>query len=475
MKLPSDCFGNDTNSTVQEVGHCNPKLCPTRNKSIEQSTCTDDSQNCCSVSDFKIYDIPCKGFKLPVMKVLACGCAMCQTRNIKIIGTVFIYPSKGLAKYFEVYLNGDFKTYTNSKGSFNIFVSKKVRKLVLSVQNQSGRTTTKFIDLPETSAGTVYTTIYVVDVIKTVQIDPSKEHVIHIGKLSNESDGSIAELHLQKNSFPNSLFEMQTGSVDLYISILDAKTIADIDVMPGRLRYVNEDGELNPIESFGSFHITAFDANTRKVVSVIKNITVLPQTELFDTKEWSLYKLNTAFGAYELLPITDDTFGFIDSIRLNSWLTIGRSISVYSTCFFKTHVFKHSTFTIEIVDNRYQFYLQTVHISTGFSKTLSNTMSPSSSCFETICDNTKGYIEMWVSNIETHSEEFLHPANPKFVDDTGLDEQKQALLQYAVSSDNTHLEILFKNTKDGPFFDSESACLASDTNHFKFFFSGFDD
>jgi hypothetical protein len=164
-------------------------------------------------------------------------------------------------------------------------------------------------------------------VIKTVQIDPSKEHVKHIGKLSNESDGSIAELHLQKCSFANSLFEIQTGSVDLYISSLDTKSIADIDVMPGRLYYVNEHGELNPIESFGSFHITAFDANTREIVSIIKNFTVLPQTELYDSKEWSLYKLNTAFGVYELLPITDNTVGFIDSI-LNTWLTIGRSISV---------------------------------------------------------------------------------------------------------------------------------------------------
>ncbi|XP_053392458.1 cartilage intermediate layer protein 1-like isoform X2 [Mercenaria mercenaria] len=474
IELPYDCIQHDTNTSSIEVGDCKPKLCRLSSKEYETPSCRDETQSCCSISDFEMLTVQCTGYQLSVMKANSCGCGTCDLSHVKIIGTVLMYPSRKIAKYFQVHLNGKFKTYTNSRGSFKVSVDKNYGSAVLTVFGVDGGTATKVVYISDSTKGTIYTTVYVAQVTSTIQFDPTKEIIIDIGKDLQDAENSVAELHIPKYAFADSLYRLQTATVTLSISYLDAKNVTDMDKMPGFLYHVNQRGETESLNSFGSFYVTAYASQTREILSVINKINVVIGNRLtYNAKDVSLYKLNTVSGYWDNVNINDNVWGTLDSLVMSSWITVGQLENSKATCYFNVRVYEDSTLTTQITNSRYPFFLQAVHTTNHSSfETYGHTFSPSSSCFQTICNGNSGYIELWISNIEKGSDEYLLPADTEVYADIGFPIKKQNVVNYFVTHGDEHLSLSFINSTDGPFYNSRSSCLADNDAHFKFYFNG---
>lgn len=474
MHLPFDCVQSDTNSASIEVGECRKDTC--RQSGIDGSeTCEDETQNCCTVSDFDMIIVQCAGYTLSVMRVTACGCGACDSRRIKIVGEILVYKTDNVVQFATVYLNGEYQTFSNYMGLFTFHVPDELGTATINIE-KNGISATKVIDLSDDTSGTIFVTMYLIENDQRVLINSQQDNSVLVGDNTANPNGAVAEIFIPAQSFVDSSLTRHDGQLYIDIAFLNATQISDIDVMPGVMASINEDGQSIVLRTFGAFHMSFRSYGTNETLFLVNSLNVDSGTLIESFKSNSgLYKLQTASGFWRLMPTESGVFGQILPTDTSKWIAVAQNeyTTSQNVCYFKIRVYVDKEMISEMTNSRYQTFIQAVHISSPFSfETYGHTFSPSTTCFRTICDDGDGYLEVWISNFETSSDEYLQPSNPDIHSDTGISQSSREIIKYSVSYGDEHLGLKFVRSSNGPFYESETECLVkSETdNHFKFYF-----
>lgn len=471
IHLPSDCIQADTNTSSIETGYCNRQLC--RKQGSEQTnSCRDENPNCCTVSDFEVSPVQCSGYKLSVLKVKSCGCGDCNFHEVKLVGKVMINGTNEYVKFAEVYLNGIFKQFTNSRGSFKVFVDVSYGSAVISVISKF-RQTTKVIDVSEGTTGTIYTDIYLLQSQVTTEINSGEESVVYISSRPLEQDHAVAEIRIQPYSFMDHSFQIYNGIVYVSLSFINTSNVYDLDILPGLMLSLNDEGEKQYITSSGAFFLSFYESLTLPPLKLRKLMTIYSSENLI-ADHHSLYTLNFASG---LLNVMSDKLPYeLSGNDLTSWINIGKPVNTSKVCFYNLRVYADQNLLSEITNPKFQLFVQTVHMDALRSYiTYSHTFSPSRTCIQTVCDENDGFIEVWISNFEKEESDFLMPSHPSSNRFKGLSVKQQQQINYFVADNDFHLHVKFLTNSDGPFFEDESECLSKtfNKNHFSFFFNDY--
>ncbi|XDV18327.1 hypothetical protein PO909_024040, partial [Leuciscus waleckii] len=130
IRLPHDCFQNETNSLYYDVGRCPTSTCT--GKLDNGIRCKDSVSYCCGISNMEEKEIKCQGYQLPIMVVTQCGCKICVDTKAIIRGRAIAADTDEPMRFGHIYMDGTRVSRTGYKGTFSIQVPTNTERLVLT-------------------------------------------------------------------------------------------------------------------------------------------------------------------------------------------------------------------------------------------------------------------------------------------------------------------------------------------------------
>ncbi|XP_055059376.2 cartilage intermediate layer protein 1 isoform X1 [Misgurnus anguillicaudatus] len=252
IRLPHDCFQNDTNSLYYDVGRCPTSTCTGKlNNGIR---CEDSVSYCCGISNMEEKEIKCQGYQLPIMVVTQCGCKTCVDTKSIVRGRAIAADNGEPMRFGHIYMDGVRISRTGYKGTFSIQVPKDTERLVLTfVDNlQKFVNTTKVLPF-NTKGGAVFHEIKLLRKKPAVIISSRETNKLELGEA--EGQDPIAEIEIPPNTFYKENGEVFMGNVKASVTFLDPRDTSTAAAAQSDLNFISDEGDTLPLRTYGMFSV----------------------------------------------------------------------------------------------------------------------------------------------------------------------------------------------------------------------------
>ncbi|PNJ28226.1 CILP2 isoform 2 [Pongo abelii] len=252
IKLPEDCGQPDSGPAYLDVGLCPDTRCPSLAGSGPR--CGDASSRCCSVRRLERREIHCPGYVLPVKVVAECGCQKCLPPRGLVRGRVVAADSGEPLRFARILLGQEPIGFTAYQGDFTIEVPPSTQRLVVTFVDPSGEFMDAVRVLPFDPRGAgVYHEVKAMRKKAPVILDASQSNTIPLGELEDEAP--LGELVLPSGAFRRADGKPYSGPVEARVTFVDPRDLTSAASAPSDLRFVDSDGELAPLRTYGMFSV----------------------------------------------------------------------------------------------------------------------------------------------------------------------------------------------------------------------------
>lgn len=199
-------------------------------------------------------EIPCAGYVLPVKVVAECGCQKCLPPRGLVRGRVVAVDSGEPLSFARILLGPESIGFTSYQGDFTIEVPPSMERLVVTFVDPHGEfvDTVRVLPFDPHGAG-VYHEVKAMRKKAPVMLDASQSNTIPLGDLTGEVP--IGELVLPPGSIQGADGSPYRGAVEARVTFVDPRDLASAAAAPSDLRFVDSDGELAPLRTYGMFSV----------------------------------------------------------------------------------------------------------------------------------------------------------------------------------------------------------------------------
>lgn len=284
VTLPDGCVTRGTNSSIVDVGECEPVAC-LRNDSTFNSSCQDPSL-CCGPRDVQYVLVDCgEIMSFNLSKVTHCSCGGCTEKVTIVNGIVVGGSEEKPIRYGDVIYGGEVVEYTDEEGRFSLTIPQKVKRAIVTFQDfyQEFEERTKVFLLNEGS--TAFHKIKLKRVPAPITFNTSEPTDIPLGSHPNDS---FAELQLSEGSFlieDGSVFQ---GNAKATIIVTDSRNLSEVLTAPGDFTTTDEEGEAEILETYGMVKLK-FEDESGKPLAMSK-----PMKVYLDPEKLNLTVQNTS-------------------------------------------------------------------------------------------------------------------------------------------------------------------------------------
>ncbi|XP_069505150.1 cartilage intermediate layer protein 2 [Ambystoma mexicanum] len=263
IKLPLECLQAATGSHFYNVGKCANTKCIGKLGSDLQ--CKDKVDFCCGVKSMETHEVQCIGYSLPVKVVTKCGCSVCTKPKVLVRGRVTAADNGEPLRFGQIFIGKENVGFTSYKGTFTIEVPPDTDRLVVTFADRLEKYVDTIKVLPfDQRGGSVYHDIKVMRKKEPVYLDAKESNTILLGELEN--DDPVGEIVIPPNSFLKANGEVYNGTVKASVSFLDPRNISSVTAAPSDLNFVNSDGDLFPLRTYGMFSVDFRDEGSNEVL-----------------------------------------------------------------------------------------------------------------------------------------------------------------------------------------------------------------
>ena len=246
LTLPPGCLVNGTNSTIVNVGECEPIACVKRGVNFS-SSCS-DPPFCCGPLLFESVSIKCAATSFDLSVVKRCGCGKCIKKRT-IIGGVAVGQNGNPAILVDLFFRGKSVGNTNAEGKFSFPVPETTKRAIVTFKDQKRK---KFVEedkifVVEKGQTAIYT-VKLREKPAPVTFNASEPFDVALG---SDSSDSFADLELPENALLTEDGSVFSGIAKATVSVTDPRNQSDIESAPGDFSSMNEDGEEELLQTFG--------------------------------------------------------------------------------------------------------------------------------------------------------------------------------------------------------------------------------
>ncbi|XP_059809070.1 cartilage intermediate layer protein 1-like isoform X1 [Hypanus sabinus] len=256
IQLPADCYQNQSHSFLYDAGRCPAARCA--GDQGPEGECRDAARFCCGAVQLEDRSIPCSGYTLPIRVVKKCGCQRCIDIKATVRGRAVAADNGEPMRLGQIFMGGRKVGMTGYKGTFSMAVPADVDRLVLTFVDRSQKfvNTTKVLAFNR-NGGSVFHQVRLLRKKPATTLDCSVSNAISMG--GSEKREPIAELEIPANSFYKQNGEVYRGLVQASITFLDARDTSLASAAPSDLDFVNEEGDVLPLRTYGMFSLDFTD------------------------------------------------------------------------------------------------------------------------------------------------------------------------------------------------------------------------
>ncbi|XP_075467215.1 cartilage intermediate layer protein 2 isoform X1 [Ascaphus truei] len=299
IKLPFDCFQVTTGSLYYNVGKCPNTRCVGQFSS--DLLCKEKTNYCCGVKRMEQREVQCSGYSLPIMVAAECGCAQCIQPKVLVRGRVTAYDTGEPLRFAQILLSGENVGFTGYKGEFTMDVPVGTKRLVVMFVDSQEKFVETIKVFPFHPRGsTVYQEVKVMRKQEPVYLDPTMANVIPLGGVMGKDP--MGEMVIPPNSFTKTNGESYRGTVKASVTFLDPRNISTASAASSDLNFVNRDGDISPLRTYGMFAVDFREEATNSPLQTGR-VEVRLDTEQVKMpqhlKEMKLWSLNPETGIWE--------------------------------------------------------------------------------------------------------------------------------------------------------------------------------
>ncbi|XP_041931008.1 LOW QUALITY PROTEIN: cartilage intermediate layer protein 1 [Alosa sapidissima] len=252
IRLPHDCYQNQTNSFYYEVGRCPVSTCV--GQLDNGIRCKDSVSYCCGVAKMEERQINCQGYQLPTMVITGCGCKKCVDTKAIVRGRAVAADTGEPMRFGHIFMNGVRISRTGYKGTFSIQVPPDTERLVLTfVDNmQKFVNTTKVLPF-NSKGGAVYHEIKLLRKKAPVTLRSTVPNTLQLGEVADQDP--IASIEVPPNSFFRENGEVYMGNVQASVTFLDPRDVSTAAAAQSDLNFVGNEGDTLPLRTYGMFSV----------------------------------------------------------------------------------------------------------------------------------------------------------------------------------------------------------------------------
>ena len=259
--LPVGCVINGTNTTIVEVGECEPVVCVKGISSFD-SSCTERSL-CCGPRSFESTFVQCgalMSFNLSVVKT--CGCGKCIEKQTVLEGKV-VGQDESTAKFVDLFFAGVLVDRTDNQGMFSFVVPKATKRVIVTFKDRVFKTFQEQDKIFIINEG--QRTMYRVKLRKeAIPITFNASEPLEL-PLGGKSD-SFADVELPENALLTEDGSVFSGYAKVAVSVTDPRNQSDILSAPGDFTTTNGDGEVEMLETYGMMKLNLEDDSGKPLV-----------------------------------------------------------------------------------------------------------------------------------------------------------------------------------------------------------------
>ncbi|CAH1794953.1 unnamed protein product [Owenia fusiformis] len=260
--LPKDCPQSGESPLVYDVGRCQKNVCVKRPKA------NSDTKFCCGPTKQTKETLACVDYSMDIIVTLECGCVICNQvnisgnivtskRDVTFSGVVHaINDPSTVLRFGNVYLFDERVTTTSFNGEFSFSVPTGMNRIVVTfkegVMKSGFIEASKVFTIPKDFSGTLFEDVSLLINDKVITITPSEKNTI---SLAESSESSTAEVIIPGDSFYDSDGNLYTDEVKVTVNFIDPSNIDSFNSMVGDLTFVNDNGEVGLLKTFGMFHL----------------------------------------------------------------------------------------------------------------------------------------------------------------------------------------------------------------------------
>ncbi len=263
LTLPDGCVTSATNSSIVDVGECQPVAC-LKNDSTFTSSCQ-DSSSCCGPRDFTNVLVDCGGIvSFNISTVTHCSCSECTEKVAIIQGIVVGGPEEEPMRYGDVIYGGEVVSFTDGEGKFSLTFPGKVTRAIVTFKDsfyEEFEERSKVFVINEGSRD--FHKIKLKKIPPPIAFNASEPLDIPLG--SDPSIDSFADLELQEESFLTEDGSVFQGNAKATISVADPRNLSDILTAPGDFTTTDEEGEAEILETYGMVKMNFEDDNGKQL------------------------------------------------------------------------------------------------------------------------------------------------------------------------------------------------------------------
>ncbi|KAG8003568.1 Cartilage intermediate layer protein 1, partial [Nibea albiflora] len=299
IRLPMDCVQPGTDSMYYNAGRCPHNKCA---GSLDfDMRCRDGASFCCGVQNMESRIIDCGSYSLPIRAVTQCGCQKCVQPTVLVRGRVVTADNNEPLRFGHIYIGKERVGTTGYQGSFTLQITSDTQRLVVNFVDP----TQKFIDTPKVfifdkKGGSIYHDVKVMRKQTPIDINAGETNSIILGEIKGEDP--IGQLVIPPNSFHKDNGEIYEGTVKASVTFIDPRNITTAAAAPGDLNFVDDEGDMLPLRTYGMFSVDFRDETNKEVLGA-GAVQVLLDTQHVKMQEhipkMKLWSLNPDTGVWE--------------------------------------------------------------------------------------------------------------------------------------------------------------------------------
>ncbi|XP_051232521.1 cartilage intermediate layer protein 1 [Dicentrarchus labrax] len=299
VRLPIDCVQPGTDSKYYNAGRCPHNKCA---GSLDfDMRCRDGAAFCCGVQNMESRIIDCGSYSLPIRAVTQCSCQKCVQPTVLVRGRVVTADNDEPLRFGHIYIGKERVGTTGYQGSFTLQITPDTHRLVVNFVDP----TQKFLDTPKVfifdkKGGSIYHDVKVMRKQTPIDINAGETNSINLGEIKGEDP--IGQLVIPPHSFHKDNGEIYEGTVKASVTFIDPRNITMAAAAPGDLNFVDNEGDMLPLRTYGMFSVDFRDETNKEVLGA-GAVQVLLDTQHVKMQEhipkMKLWSLNPDTGVWE--------------------------------------------------------------------------------------------------------------------------------------------------------------------------------
>lgn len=299
IRLPMDCVQPGTNSKYYNAGRCPHNKCA---GSLDfDMRCRDGEGFCCGVQQMESQVIDCGIYSLPIRAVTQCSCQKCVQPTVFVRGRVVTADNDEPLRFGHIYIGKERVGTTGYQGGFTLQITPETHRLVVNFVDPTQR----FLDTPKVfifdkKGGSIYHDVKVMRKQTPIDINAGETNFIDLGEIKGEDP--IGQLVIPPNSFHKDNGDIYEGIVKASVTFIDPRNITTAAATPGDLNFVDNEGDMLPLRTYGMFSVDFRDDANKEVLGA-GAVQVLLDTQHVKMEEhipkMKLWSLNPDTGVWE--------------------------------------------------------------------------------------------------------------------------------------------------------------------------------